>query len=505
MIQRARPIVNMFHVKHLSQLLVLLLVVLTAAGCTLSRNPVTGEKRPYGYSWEQEIQLGAEADQQIVQQYGLYDEEEVQAYVERIGEQVLQYSHLKRAGAPAEFRNTEFTFRVLDSPVVNAFALPGGYVYVTRGLLAHLQNEAQLAVVLGHEIGHVAGRHASERAFEQQLGQLGVIGGAILGQQVLGLPGQEILNLGSAVQTLLTLKYGREDEREADRLGVEYAAQAGYDASEAAGFFHSLGRLGDRQGGGLPSWLSTHPDPGEREQNIVQYAAKWETEYAMDEVDQETYYDVIDNIVVGEDPRQGYVQNGVFYHPTLRFQFPVPAGFLVINQPTQVAMVPENQQAALVFSVADATSAQQAGASFAGQQGLQVVDRGATQVNGRSAYYVLADAQTESGVVRVLAYFIEYNGEVYSFLGYAGTQAFGSYQDAFLRTIRGFTAVQDPRILDVQPLRLNIATASRLAPFRAYIEGDLPRDWTAENVAILNQVLLNEEIQPGSRLKLIRP
>ncbi|MDX1740539.1 MAG: M48 family metalloprotease, partial [Rhodothermales bacterium] len=223
----------------------------------MQRNPITGNKRAYGYTWEQEKQIGAEADPQIIAQYGMYSDEELSAYVDRIGQKIVEQSHLRRPDTPPEFAGLEFHFRVLDSPVVNAFALPGGYIYLTRGLLAHLKNEAQLAVVLGHEIGHVAGRHASKRALQTQLGQLGLIGGAIVGQELLGLPGQDILSAGSSIAQLLFLRYGRDDERESDELGVEYAALAGYKAEEAAGFFVTLRRLGEQSGHSIPSFMST--------------------------------------------------------------------------------------------------------------------------------------------------------------------------------------------------------------------------------------------------------
>src|SRR5690606_25074031 len=140
----------------------------------------------------EEKQIGAQADKEIAAQYGIYEDEELNNYVSELGQKLVEVSHLRREDADPQFQNTQFTFRVLNSPIVNAFALPGGYVYVTRGLLAHLDNEAQLAVVLGHEIGHVAARHASQRAATQQIGQLAILGGAILGES-LGLNGGNIL------------------------------------------------------------------------------------------------------------------------------------------------------------------------------------------------------------------------------------------------------------------------------------------------------------------------
>src|SRR5688500_3977858 len=187
----------------LTAALVVITVILVA--CVTERSPVTGKRRAYGFSWAQELQMGREADKQIIQEFGLYDDPELQAYVQRVGQGVLAKSDLRDADAPEQYRNSPFTFRVLDSPVVNAFALPGGYVYVTRGLMTHLDNEAQLAVVLGHEIGHVAARHSARQAAKAQLGQLGLMAGAILGSTVLENPqvAEQIVGLGGQAMQLL--------------------------------------------------------------------------------------------------------------------------------------------------------------------------------------------------------------------------------------------------------------------------------------------------------------
>ena len=488
-------------------LALLLMVLMTqATACTVSQNPLSGRSRAYGYTWEQERQLGQQADQEIVVAMGLYDDADVQAYVERIGQRVLAESHLRRPDADPEFRETPFTFRVIDSPVVNAFALPGGFVYVTRGLLSHLNNEAQLAVVLGHEIVHIAGRHASRQALQAQLGQLGVIGGAVLGQAVLGgQAGRSILNLGSTAAGLLLLSYGRDAERESDQHGVAYAAQAGYDAGEGAEFFVSLRRLGEESGGGLPSFLSTHPDPGEREQTIRAMAAEWRQQVQMNLVEEQGYLNQIEGIVVGQDPRQGFVQDEMFYHPQLRFRFPVPRNFLVDNQPSQVAMVErQNQQAAIIFAIASgASSASAAAAQFGNQQGVNVQDNRAVSVNGLPAHALAATATLEGGQeIGLLTYFIEHGDNVYYFLGYSVLSVFGQYRDTFQRTMTGFAPETSQRILSVQPARLRLVRANRAAPFSSFVGGDLPGGLTAEELAIMNQVELNEQISAGTTLKL---
>src|SRR5918994_2777956 len=210
----------------------LLLVAVVFLGCTSDIIPATGERRYLGYTWQQETELGKEASKQVAALFGVYRDPKLERYVSEVGNRVLATSHLRRSGAEEQFQKTPVTFTVLDSPIINAMALPGGYVYVTRGMLSHLNSEDQLAAVLAHEIGHVAARHAARQAWQQQLGQGLLLGGAILGQGVLGLPAQDILNLGGMAAQLLFLRYGREDELEAAKLGIEYSSGAGYDPRE---------------------------------------------------------------------------------------------------------------------------------------------------------------------------------------------------------------------------------------------------------------------------------
>src|SRR5690606_2946715 len=149
----------------------------------------------------------------------------------------------------------------------------------------------------------------------------------------------------------------------------EYAAMAGYRAGEASAFFQTLKRLGEQQGEGIPSFLSTHPDPGEREETIRRLAQAWEERADMRITNQDALYNALEGMVVGENPRQGFTRNGVFFHPDLRFQFPVPSGYQVINQPQQVVMLEPNQQAVMIFTIAQQNSAQAAASAFASQEG----------------------------------------------------------------------------------------------------------------------------------------
>jgi predicted Zn-dependent protease len=206
---------------------------------------------------------------------------------------------------------------------------------------------------------------------------------------------------------------------------------------------------------------------------------------------------------VGEDPRQGFVEGNVFYHPDLRFRFPVPRGFKVINQPTQVMMVESQNRAILGFTSTGERSLQTAVSKFATQPGLKVVDRGSTRSGGLPAAFLIADAQMQKGqVVRLLAYFVEYRGAVYHFIGYTSPQLFGSLRNVFLQTMQGFSELDDPAILNRKPARLRIIRAPDSAPFRTFIPRDLPADIKPEDAAILNQVTLDERIERGRPLKI---
>jgi predicted Zn-dependent protease len=192
----------------------------------------------------------------------------------------------------------------------------------------------------------------------------------------------------------------------------------------------------------------------------------------------------------------------MFYHPDLRFRFPVPRGFKVVNQPTQVVMVESQNRAMLGFTSTGEKSPETAASKFMNQQGLRIVERGPMRSNGLPAYAAIADAQMQNGqAVRVIVYFVEFRGSVYQFVGYSGQQAFSSYRGAFLQTMQGFGEVQDSRILNRQPVRIGLQTVSREARFQDLIPRSFPAPFTAQEVAILNQVELTQEVGAGKILK----
>lgn len=485
--------------------LIMLLVLLVAGSCSIQKNPVTGKSRLLAFTWNQEVQIGQDVDQELIVQYGLYDDERVSEYVIDIGEVILAESHMRRENTDRKFRETEFFFRVLDSPVVNAFALPGGYIYVTRGLMVHLNNEAQLAVVLGHEIGHVAARHASQRAFRQTLGQIAVIGGAVLGQEFLGLPGESILNLSSQAAQLIFLSYSRDAERESDRLGVEYAARAGYVAGEGAAFFTSLKRMSEQSGHSIPTMLSSHPDPGEREKAIPRMAREWaDKSFQQTILNEEQYFSMIDGMTYGENPREGYVERGEFVHPELAFRFPVPGQWQLINQRNEVILLSSSRDGVMIFRI-DGTSgtARESVQQFIGQEGITTNSQSETRSSNQyQAYQADVTIAQQQGDLRALVYAVEYDGRVYRFINYTRVDLWDTYASAFSRVPGEFNRLTDRNILDIKPVRLQLITAQRSDQFRNLMPASLPMNISPEEVAIVNQVELDEQIPAGRLLKI---
>lgn len=491
--------------KLLAYIPVYIAVLLVTTSCVVQQSPITGTTRAYAYSWEQEKQIGRDVDQEIVSQFGIYDDERIDEYVTGISENILENSHMRREETPEMFRETEFTFRVLDSPVINAFALPGGYVYVTRGLMAHMNNEAQLAMVIGHEIAHVAARHASQRGLQQTLGQVLVLGGAVLGQELFGLPGESILNVSSQAAQLLFLRYSRDNERESDRLGVEYAAKTGYAAAEGAAFFTSLKRISERSGQALPNLLSTHPDPGEREKNIPRLAERWrEQSYEQNIFNKDEYLDMIDGLTFGENPRDGFVDEGRFVHPDLEFQFPVPENWQVINQPTQVVLLNPGNNAVMILRIDNESStARESVEKFLERGGYTAESQqSARSGSDLTAYEAIFNVEEEGERLRVQLYAIEYGGLIYRFLNYTSENRFNEVKPRFDSTTSAFDVLTDQRILDIQPVRLSVQTVQNNTRFRDLLPSELPMNIDPEEIAIVNQVYMDDMIEAGTRIKI---
>jgi predicted Zn-dependent protease len=461
-----------------------------------SRNPVTGKKELNFMSQSQEIAMGKQSDPEVVAQFGLYEDKKLQDFITKEGNKMVKISHRP---------NMDFEFKILNSPVVNAFALPGGYVYFTRGILAHFSNEAEFAGVLGHEIGHVTARHGAEQYTNQMLSQIGLIVGLVVSPTV-----RQFANEISQGVQLMMLSNSRANESQSDELGVEYSTKIGFDANQMAGFFRTIGRIGESSGGEIPTFLSTHPNPGDRFTRVHELATEWQAKLNLPEykVNRNSYLEMIDGIIYGEDPREGYTDNNVFYHPGLRFSFPYPSGWQLANTPQQVQMAPKGQNAIMIFSLAQGNSLQEAANAFAQQFQLTVAETNNKTVNGYPAYQMVDDQMNEQDPaqsVRIITYFYQdkKNDAIYQMLGVAPKQEFSKQSNYFLFTMDNFKLLTDPARINVKPEQIRVVTVpTSMTLEQALRRNNMPADRFNE-LAILNSMELNQTVPAKEKIKVI--
>jgi predicted Zn-dependent protease len=486
----------MKQIKNLSRLMLVLLPGLLIPSCAI--NPVTGQRQLMLISEAQEIEMGRQYDPQVIATFGQYQDEDLFRFIQSKGDEMGKLSHRP---------NLQYHFRILDSPVVNAFAVPGGYIYLTRGILAQFNNEAELMGVMGHEMGHITARHTVSTQSKQQLGQLLLVGGMIASPKFAQFAEYALQGM-----QLLFLKFSRDNEREADRLGVEYASRIRYDAQKMADFFNVLNKMNmESDVGGVPTFLSTHPDPGDRYNAVTQQARQWKDslDYPIWMVNEDSYLRMIDGMVYGVDPRQGYVDGNVFYHPDLKFRFPIPAGWQLENSPLQVQMAPGDGSALIIFTLAQQKSAAEAVEATLADLSLTLLDSKRTSVNGLPAIATVSQQVSQNQqtgqqqAIKVLSYFIEYEGAVYVFHGIAADANFNSYFRMFESTMINFNRLTDPSKLNVKPQRIRlkkVQQAGTLANvFRYY---SVPENRTKE-LALLNNLELTDQVKIGKLIKII--
>jgi predicted Zn-dependent protease len=453
-----------------------------------ARNPVTGRQELMLVSEDDELKLGQQTDAEIVQEHGLYRDPQMTTYLNEICQRLGKFSHRP---------NLNYQLKILDVAVVNAFAVPGGFVYFTRGILATLDNEAELAGVMGHEIGHIAARHSAQQLSRAQLAQFGVA----VAEVIPGMSGLAQLGAG-----MLFLRFSRDNEREADNLGVDYSTRLGYDATQMAAFFESLERMNpgsDRSG--LPAWFSTHPSPEDRVQAVRARAVDLQRSLNLQQpkVNRQGYLRTIDGVVFGEDPRQGYVTEGMFFHPDLRFQFPVPADWKVNNTPMQVQMVSKAQDAIILFSMAKGSSSQDAARTFVAQTKASVIKTDGLDVSGFSSQRVISDLRTDQGSLRVMSYFIQKERTVYVFHGLTPPNSFQKHQALFNNTMRQFRDLTDPRRINVQPDRLRIRPAGRADTLENGLRSLGVSEKQLKETVLLNGGVPNQRIAANKLLKVV--
>ena len=468
----------------------LLIASLSLGAAACATNPATGERQLILVSRNQEIEMGQQGAEAVRQQIGLYQNQSLQEYVGRVGQELA---------ARSENPNLPWSFQIVDDPVVNAFALPGGFIFITRGILGYLNSEAEMAAVIGHEIGHVTARHSAEQISRAQAAQLGLGLGSIFVPEIA-----QFGNVIGASLSLLFLKFGRDDERQADELGLRYMSAASYDPHEMVDVFTMLGRVSEASGGSsLPTWLSTHPAPEDRRQRIEGMINSMPQSQAQGQVDRDRYLQAIDGIVFGNNPRNGFFRGSTFLHPELEFTFEFPEGWQTQNLSQMVAGMSGNQDAIIQLTLAEGNSPDAAAQQFFSQQGVRTGNTFSDAVNGLPARWGYFGATTQDGQeLRGLATFIAYGGHVFQILGYTVASRMSAYDRLFQSTLSSFDRLTDPSALNVQPKRIEIVELNRSMSLQTFAQ-NYPSTVDLQTLAVINGVDEGATLAAGRKMKRV--
>ncbi|GAB3839988.1 M48 family metalloprotease [Hymenobacter jeollabukensis] len=441
---------------------------------------------------------GAEPDPQVIAQFGLLNNAKLQSYIDQKGMQMGRISD-----RPADVKG----FTVVDSPIINAFATPDGHVYFTRGILAYFNNEAQFSGVLGHEIGHITARHSQKQQTRSAVTTGAILLGSILSKRVASIaePLSQVAGLG-------LLKYGRDAENESDQLGVKYSSKIGYDPASMADFFLTLQRTEQQSGAaGVPSFLSTHPNSADRYQNVKKLAVQAEQQAGKQlAVNRDQYLRLLEGLAYGDNPREGFVENSVFYHPDLKFQFPIPSGWQSQNSPSQFQMAEPNGKAIIVLLPAGNKSLDETAQALAQQLNLQNAQASKTTINSFPAVAIQGDQvgqdqQTgQQGITaRTLSYLIQDGQTIYALVGLTSPAAFNTYAPQFQRTAQGFQRLTAADKLNRQPERVRIKTAKGGQTLATALAANGVPSKRYEEMAILNGMKTTDKLTAGQLFKVV--
>ena len=474
--------------------------LLAASVCTLQpAYSQTTPSRPISAISTSDKEQGAKAHPELLREFGGAYSGPQADYVRRVGQRIAVQSRLSNA-------QSDFTVTLLNSPVDNAFAMPGGYVYVTRNLLALMNDEAELASVMGHEVGHVAARHSQSRNQTSAIGGIlaGVIG-AVAGNSTLGSLLGRGANLGAQ---LYTLKFSRGQEYQADDLGVTYLARAGYDPLASSTMLASLAAQNTLQtqisgrSGGAPTWASTHPDPASRVARAVTAAKA--TGITRGTRGREAFLSAIDGMLYGDDPAQGIVDGQVFRHPGLRLMFTAPAGFAMNNGTDAVTITGQGGQAS--FSGAGYSGDVQSyiAAVFRAispNTAPNVSDPRRFQVNGIDAASATMRAETQSGPVdvTVVAYVFDARTAYHFTLITAAGSGVGPF-DSLIGSMNRLTAAEASAI---KSRRVRVVTVTRGDSLKSLAGRMAYSSMQEERFRVLNALGPQATVVPGQRVKLI--
>lgn len=471
------------------------LSVISLGGCSV--NPATGQQQfaPF-MSPSQEANVGAQEHQNVVKEFGLYQDQNLQNYVNAIGQ---------RIAANTERADVQYKFHVVDSPIVNAFALPGGYIYASRGLLALANSEAELAAVLAHETGHITARHSAER---YSRGVLASLGAAVLSAAVDSAGVSQAAGLGSE---LYIKSYSRGQENQADSLGIRYLSRGGYDPGAMSRFLANLqaetalqNQITGNGGGEGVSYFSTHPATSERVAATVSEAGKYPQGQGAD--DRDKYLKAIDGIIYGDSPQQGFVRGRNFYHTQMGFGFSVPEGFEIVNQPTEV-IAASKSGVVMIFDMHNAgrTIDPAAYITQVWVKNNQIPKVENIEVNGMRAATAGFEANLGGKPMTVRLVAIEWKpGTFARFQVGIPRGASAAVVDGLKSATYSFHNLTAAEKSSVKPYRLALVTAkagdsvSTIAlrmPFESY---------NAERFRVLNGLRPGEEVKPGVTYKIVQ-
>jgi predicted Zn-dependent protease len=476
-----------------------LLWLLPVAGLALvvacATNPVTGQRQFSLMSEAQEIGIGRDSYPQIQAEMGFYDDPALQNYVSGIGLEMARSS--ERPDLP-------WTFTVVDETAINAFAVPGGYIYITRGILAFLGDEAELAGVLGHEIGHVTARHSAQQYSQQVLGSVGLLGAAIFAPQAAGA----ILQGGGAALQVLGLRYGRQDEIQADELGARYTAANNWDPSGVQGMLSTLGRIDEARGDtrSVPNWLSTHPDPLARVATVQPVVNELRASGRTFIRDRDEYLGYIDGMVYGDNPDEGITVGSRFLHKPLRFRIDFPSGWDIQNGPTQVVakapgadiyMLLMDSEAPENIPLRDAATRSMSNGGFTLLRGT-----GET-INGLDTFVGIYRGSFQGiGEVLMRTAHIRHGDITYMVGGFANEARFNQVQTAIADSFRSFAPLTQAEADAVQPNRVDMYVVRAGDTWGSIAErsGGLIE---APSLAIMNGTDVRTPPQVGQRIRIV--
>jgi predicted Zn-dependent protease len=470
---------------------VLIAAVVLHAGC--SGNPATGEPQLALISEEDEIEIGEDLHERLAGQFGTFEDQQLQAYVQQVGQKIARNSHRPEL---------DWHFAVIDIPVVNAVALPGGYVYVSREMMAYINSEAELAGILAHEVAHVAARHAVERVSRLQLAQIGLSLGSVFSLTLAQLTEAAEAGLG-----LLFLKYSRDDEREADALGIEYMTESGYDPRQLPGLLAILQNL-QEDTPGLPSWLSTHPDLAERVGLARQEASEVLEDFAEETlaVGRGRYLQNIQDLVYGPNPRDGFIHQNIFVHPDSGFKVHFPRGWLVRNTRTAVIAIPPAGGAIMRLTTESSSlTPEEHARRLAEAPEVEAIESREKRIDGNpalQAVYRLADR--DEGLMALVG-LISFGQKVYQITGFTSGSDFPAMRGAFESAVTSFRELTEPELLNVEPNRIQLAKARQGETLRQLAAKAQNPGVSLQELARLNRLGPDTPLPVDFPVKLVKP